>query len=254
MTPVQLFKKFIGILEASQKDVNAPKVTAIIVAAGRGERMGIEGSKQFLPICDIPMIALTLSAFESSRLVSKVVVVTRSEYIIAVADIVREYGFSKVLRIVKGGETRQQSAASGLKVVDWPVDYLAVHDGARPLITPECIDKVIEAAFENKVTAAAVKLKDTVKIVDDDGFVLSTPDRRNLWAVQTPQVIEAQLYRAALEKAEKEGADYTDDCQLCESMNERVKLVESEYTNIKVTTSDDISVAEAIFRLRGDTF
>lgn len=235
-------------------DDDVPFVAAVIVAAGKSSRMGTGKSKQFLQLCGVETIARTLSAFEESRYVREVIVVTNRFDIAKIGDILGEYGFSKVTRIVIGGETRQQSAALGLKAVDKSAEYIAVHDGARPLVTSGLIDKVIETAFKTKAASAAVKVKDTLKIADEKGFVLSTPDRQRIWAVQTPQVFKADIYRDALDKAVKAGADYTDDCQLIEAADGQVFLVEGEYTNIKITTPDDVAYAEAIIRLRGDAF
>lgn len=213
--------------------------------------MGLETGKQFLEICGVPVIARTLSAFELSRRISRVIVVARDIEIMAVADTIREFGFEKVEKIVRGGETRQQSAALGLAAAG-QTDLIAVHDGARPLVTPLCIDRVVETAYESKAAAAAVRLKDTIKVADENGIVLSTPDRSNLWAVQTPQVFETQLYIEAHRLAKEAGADYTDDCQLVEAMGRKVRLVEGEYTNLKITTQSDLTLAEAVLRARGE--
>lgn len=232
----------------------SPFVSAVIVAAGKGQRMGHNISKQFIPLCGIEAIARTLSAFEESRYVREVIIVSRRFEMMRMASAVKDFGFSKVANIVAGGETRQQSAANGLKAVSSRAQFIAVHDGARPLVTAECIDRVIESAYKNGAAAAAVKVKDTLKVADENGVVLSTPDRSKLWAVQTPQVFDIELYRKALEKAVAEGGDYTDDCQLIEAAGGHVQLVEGEYTNIKITTVEDIAHAEAIIRARGDAF
>jgi 2-C-methyl-D-erythritol 4-phosphate cytidylyltransferase len=237
------------------KKEEGPFISAVIVAAGSGTRMGEGMNKQFVPLCGIAAVARTISAFESSRLVREIIVVTRKQDLSRMCGVVREFGFSKVTHIVVGGGTRQHSAALGLKVVDVRACFVAVHDGARPLTTAKCIDRVITCALTNGGAAsAAVRVKDTVKIADENGMVLSTPDRQRLFAVQTPQVFALPLYRAALDKATQSGADYTDDCQLIEAAGGSVQLVEGEYTNIKITTAEDIPQAEAILRARGDAF
>ena len=241
-------------LELKKRLGEKPWVSAVVVAAGRGERMGAEVSKQLLPLCGVPIIARALSAFEGCVTVDEVVVVTRPEDLVLVADIVREYGFSKVVRIVHGGGTRQLSVKLGFEAVNEKAAFIAVHDGARPLVTPECIDRVVLRAFEKKAVTAAVRLKDTVKLADENGVVVSTPERSKLWIVQTPQVFEKDLYRAAFERAEAEGRSFTDDCQLIEHLGKSVQLVEGEYTNIKITTADDLPIAETILRARGDGF
>lgn len=250
---MNIFKPFKHLIENSKSEQITPSVTAVVVAAGRSERMGTGINKQFIPLCDIPVIARTLSVFESSKYVSQVIVVARAEDIFAIADFIKEFGFEKVSKIVRGGQTRQQSAAAGLEAVG-NAEFIAVHDGARPLVTSTCIDAVIEAAFEHKAAAAAIKLRDTVKQTDADGYVVATPDRSLLWAVQTPQVFETELYRTGLNKAMIAGDDYTDDCQLIEMAGGKVKLVEGEYTNIKITAADDVIIAQAILRARGEAF
>lgn len=253
MDIVRNFKSFVDQSKQScgKSPVAKPKVTAIVVAAGRGERMGTEIKKQFLPLCGVSVLTRTLSAFEASRLVGHVIVVTSAEDMVEIINMVRDFGLDKVIKIVKGGDTRQKSAAAGLGAAQG-AEYIAIHDGVRPLITPQCIDRVIEAAFERKAVTAAVKLKDTVKQSDESGNVLSTPDRSCLWAVQTPQVFETALYRSALDKAIQAGEDYTDDCQLIEAIGGTVRLIDGEYTNIKITTKEDILFAEAILRSRGE--
>lgn len=231
-----------------------PMVSAIIVAAGRSRRMGTGKSKQFIQLGGVAAIARTLSAFEESTFINEVIIVTNKFDIIMMNDIVKEFGFDKVKHIVLGGETRQQSVAAGFAAVNENTAYVAIHDGARPLITPACIDRVVQKTFETGAVSAAVKVKDTVKVADENGIILSTPDRQMLWAVQTPQVFSVQIYRNALQKAQKLGADYTDDCQLIEAIGGRVQLVEGEYNNIKITTVEDIALAETVIKARGDTF
>lgn len=235
-------------------EVEKPFVTAVIVAAGKGERMQLEKNKQLINLCGIPVIARTLSAFEECHTVDEVVIVTNSENIVIIADIIKEFGFSKVKRVVRGGVTRQLSALEGLKCISEKSEFIAIHDGARPLISPYCIDKIVLAAFEKKAASAAVKVKDTIKIADDDGMIIATPKRASMWAVQTPQVFSVILYKDAFNKAIAENKDYTDDCQLVESFGFQIQLVESEYTNIKITTRDDVLFAESIIRARSDTF
>ncbi len=145
--------------------------------------------------------------------------------------------------MVPGGATRQQSAAAGFARISSRADYVAVHDGARPLIRPERIEEIVRAA-EKTGAAAAVPVKDTIKAVDEERRVLSTPDRRFLWSVQTPQVFSCVLYRRAMEQAMREGRDYTDDCQLLERTGVPVQLVPGDYDNIKITTPEDLRVAE----------
>lgn len=231
-----------------------PFVSAIIVAAGHSERMGTGRSKQLIPLGGIAAIARTLSAFEKSPLISEVIVVSNKIDIVRVGSIVKEFGFEKVSHIVVGGETRQKSVAIGLGAVNTEAVYVAVHDGARPLITPACIERVINGAEATGAAAAAVRVKDTVKVADENGIVVSTPDRQMLWAVQTPQVFSVELYRKALLAAQQSESDYTDDCQLIEAVGGHVQLIDGEYNNIKLTTVEDIAQAESVIRARGDAF
>ena len=167
-------------------------------------------------------------------------------------DIVKSYGIGKLTQIIPGGSSRQESAARGVYACHDDTAFFAVHDGARPLIRPEIIDAVAAAAYRDGAATAAVRVKDTVKVSNDGGFIAGTPDRRYLWNVQTPQIFERRLYLDALKRAVQEGRDYTDDCQLAEAAGYPVRLVESDYGNIKITTPEDVSVAESLLRRRAD--
>lgn len=221
-------------------------VTAVIVAAGNGRRMG-GVAKTFLPLCGRPVLDYVLDAFEQCALITEIVVVTRSNELAQVEKIARVYG--KFVGAVVGGSTRQQSVRAGMELASGT--YLAVHDGARPLISVPCIERVIHAAFDCGAAAAAVKVKDTIKLTDDWGYVMQTPERSRLWAVQTPQVFETALLLRAFRSAESTGADYTDDCQLVEAIGGKVRLVEGDYTNLKITTPDDMEAAKALLQRRG---
>lgn len=223
---------------------------AILVAAGSSTRMAIHMSKQFIPLLNIPAIAHTLHAFEKADCIQEIVVVCRNEDISELWDTIRTYHIHKVAAVVPGGETRQQSVAAGIAAASVQAAYFAIHDGARPLIQPQDIDAVIQDAFLHKASALAVPVKDTIKIIDKSGFVASTPDRSSLWAVQTPQVFERSLYLTAMKQAERNSADYTDDCQLVEHIGIPIHLCPGDYTNLKLTTQEDIAIAEAILKKR----
>lgn len=238
------------ILSGEPKSGNN-SVSAIIVAAGRGTRMG-GLNKQFMKIAGVPVLARAVSAFEQSVYVSEIVVVTTEPCIKNVWELASKYGFKKISQVVTGGSTRQLSAQKGLDAVHGGCDFIAVHDGARPFVRPGEINSVIEAAFEYGASAAAAKVKDTIKVADENGFIVSTPDRDTLWAVQTPQIFDAGLYRRALDAALASGRDYTDDCQLVESVGVKVRLVECGYSNIKITTREDLAVGERILKSRED--
>lgn len=222
---------------------------AVIVAAGSSSRMGGDRSKQFLPLLGEPAIAYTLAAFERAESITAMIVAARPEDFEELQKIIQEKGFGKVKGIVSGGKSRQESVAAGVAQAG-EFDYFAIHDGARPLVLPEEIDRVVQDAFQFRASALAVPVKDTIKIVDQNGMVLATPDRSLLWAVQTPQVFESSLYRQAMHLAYEQGKDYTDDCQLVEAAGEGVHLCMGSYSNLKLTTQDDIPAAEAVLKGR----
>lgn len=221
-----------------------PSVTAVIVAAGSSTRMGTP--KQFIPLNGRPLIAYTLAAFEQCAALDEIVVVARKEDHDRLWEIARTYDITKLAAVVVGGNTRQQSVRSG--VDECHTDYVAIHDGARPLVTPAIIERVVQAAMQHGAATAAVRTKDTVKIADENGFVRSTPDRTTLWNVQTPQIFAKALYERASEYANAKGLDVTDDCQLIEAIGQPVKLVEGCYTNVKVTTPEDVPFAEELLK------
>ncbi|MBQ3068743.1 MAG: 2-C-methyl-D-erythritol 2,4-cyclodiphosphate synthase [Clostridia bacterium] len=221
-------------------------VTAIIVAAGSSTRMG--RPKLLIPLCGKTVLERTLRAFDTSC-ADALVVVTRPEDQAAFQE--AALSLCTPCRFVSGGATRQESVANGLRAVEEQTTLIAVADGARPLITPEEIDRVIQKASETGAAAAAVRVKDTIKQADGNGVIVGTPDRATLWQVQTPQVFDAALYRKAMAAALEAGADLTDDCQLVERLGVKVTLVEASYENLKVTTPEDVVTAEAIIKRRG---
>lgn len=222
--------------------------SAIIVAAGDSTRMGYKLSKQLIPLNGHAAIEYTLQAFQRCPLIDEIVVVARSKDIENIAQIA--FQFKKVSSVTAGGATRMESVAKGVRAADKRVTHYAIHDGARILITPEDIEKVLNAAFECGAAAPGTPVTDTIKKVDDNGIILSTPDRSSLWAVQTPQVFEKELYRRAMRNALENELSVTDDCSMVEALGESVRIVRGEYTNIKLTTRTDIAVAEALLSKR----
>ena len=225
-----------------------PFVTAVIVAAGNSTRMG-GVNKQFLLIDGVPVLIRSLLAFAECDFINEIVISAREEDIPKMYSMIREYRVLKVKEIVKGGETRQQSVFNAIRVSSPFSEYFAIHDGARPLVSEKEIADTVLTAFETKAAATAVKVKDTVKIADENGVIISTPDRSKLWAVQTPQVFERRLYLSAID-AVRDSENFTDDCKLIEEYGAQVRLVEGSYDNIKITTPGDITLAEAIIRRR----
>lgn len=242
---MKLFSKLFG-----KKREGHPFCSAVVAAAGVSSRMGGE-NKLMLPLDGIPVLARTLMALNSAALVDEIVVAVREECLIPAADLCRIYGIGKPVKIVRGGETRAESVLAAALECREDGDFIAVHDGARPLVEPELIDSVIRLAFRTNAAAPAVPLKDTVKVVAN-GIIQSTPDREGLRAIQTPQVFDAKLLRAALQAAVESGESVTDDCSAVERLGKEVYLIDGSYENIKITTPEDIDVAEAILRRRED--
>lgn len=223
---------------------HTPSVTAIIAAAGNGTRMNIKNSKQLIEVEDMPVIAHTLCAFQQSGLVDEIVIVTRESDLLVMADIAKEFGITKVTHIIKGGETRTESVKNGIDCAAG--NFVAIHDGARPCIKTEHIDLTVKKAFETKAAALGCPVADTLKRVDENGFIVETVDRNNMWQIQTPQVFEKELIKKAYKEADTNGA--TDDCMLVEAIGVKVAMVQGDKSNIKVTLQDDVGLAAAILR------
>lgn len=219
---------------------------AIILGAGNGTRMKSEKSKLLLEIGSKTVIERSVEAFLSVSDIDEIIVVARAQDI----DIYSELLTDERISFVIGGATRQQSVKNAVETVD-DAHLIVIHDGARPLIKCEDIEKTIRAAEEFSAAAVGVYVKDTIKIVDKQGFVESTPDRSTLFAVQTPQIFDFVLYKNAMQKADEQGLDFTDDCQLVELCGGKVKMVEGSYSNIKITTPDDIALAENLLKNEG---
>ena len=215
---------------------------AVIVAAGSASRMG-GIDKVMAPLGGEPMILRTVRAFEDCEAVKETVIVTREDLMGPIAELCS--GFTKIRSVVQGGSSRQESVKLGLLAFSKEVRLAAVHDGARPLVSGELIDKVIRAAHSYGAAAPAIPVKDTIKVFEG-GFIAATPDRSTLRAVQTPQVMDRDLLLGALEKAEQEGTALTDDCSAVEHIGMRVRLVEGEERNLKVTTPLDLKIAELL--------
>ena len=220
----------------------SPKAAAVIVAAGQSSRM--EGlDKTFAPLLGIPLLAHTLDAFEAAPQIEAIVLVLSQASLERGSALVKERRFQKVCAICPGGQRRQDSVLAGLQRIP-PLPWVAVHDGARPCVTPDLIARGLEDAARFGSAVAAVPVKDTIKVVSRDGSVLTTPDRSTLWAVQTPQVFR----REALLDAYQRFADttVTDDATLMELAGHLVHIYTGSYANIKVTTPEDLAIAEAI--------
>lgn len=224
--------------------------TAIVAAAGSSTRMGKGFNKLMAPLGGIPVLARTLQALDHADSVDAIVIAAREEDILPFSDLCRTYGIRKPVKVVRGGANRTESVLLAALEADERTELLAVQDGARPLVTPQLIDAVVLKADRCNAAIPVVPVKDTVKVVREEQ-VDATPDRSTLAAVQTPQVFEASLLKAALQAALDADAPQTDDSAAVERLGKLVYCVDGEDTNIKITTPIDLVVAEAILAERG---
>ena len=230
------------VTKPARKLLPLKKCGAVIVAAGTASRMG-GIDKVMAPLKGEPMIVRTVRTFQNCDAIFEIVIVTRSDLIQKIGDLCT--GFDKVKAVVVGGNSRQESVNLGLNALSDKMKLAAVHDGARPLITWQVIDRTVRAAHAYGAAAPAIPVKDTIKVVE--GFVVkNTPDRATLRAIQTPQVFDFDMLRGALKKAELDGASVTDDCSAVERLGLTVKIVEGDERNIKVTTPMDLKIAELL--------
>ena len=260
------------------------KLTAIVLSAGKGLRMGGSTPKQYMELCGKPVLAYSLLAFENSIVDDIVIVCGKGDEDYVRKEIVEKYSVKKVSKIVAGGEERYNSVYNGLlacepgetktrperrianpslplsvryrktvsrrkTVAEDEERYVFIHDGARPLITPEIIEQLYNEVKEKKAVVAACHVKDTIKVAAENGEVLSTPDRSTLWQVQTPQVFEFELIKASYEKLIASGENATDDAMVAEKHSgQKVFLCDTGYANIKITTPEDLVLAESLLK------
>ena len=231
------------------REAQRPRCTALVAAAGSSTRMG--GINKLLqPLDGVPVLVRTLTALQRAGRIDEIVVAAREEDVVEISRLCRTYGITKCAKVVRGGESSTHSVLLAALEARPDAGLLAVQDGARPLVTPELIDAVAEAAARTAAAAPAVPVKDTVKVVRADGTVDRTLDRDALRAVQTPQIFEASILKAALQSALEAGAAVTDDCSAVERLGKRVYLVEGDEENLKITTPVDLLLAEAILKDR----
>lgn len=216
----------------------------MVAAAGNSTRMGC--AKQHILLDGQPVLLRTLLALQTVDAIDEILLITREQDADYFTALAKEHGVTKLIRVVHGGDTRQQSVANGLAALSPEATLVGIHDGARPLVTVEAVEAVIKAAETYGGAAVAVKVKDTLKQTDSDGFITATPDRSRLWRVQTPQVFAREPFCAAMAAAIADGRDFTDDCQLMEQAGHPVKLVAGLDTNLKLTTPEDVHLAKAI--------
>ncbi len=243
-----IFQKLFG---RGTKQNKRPYCSAVVAAAGSSRRMNGE-DKLFIEIDGKPVILHSLLAMELSPDIDEIVVVTQSESIVRIADLCKTYGLKKVSKVIVGGAERADSVYNGLSEISQTAELVAIHDGARPLVTADVIHNVVECASKYNAAAPAVPLKDTVKTAVNS-VVTGTPERSTLFAVQTPQVFVPDMLKAALLNIKEKNLPITDDCMAIEAIGGTVYLSEGSYENIKITTPSDVLVAEAILSSRGDT-
>ncbi len=224
-------------------------VIGVILAAGKGLRMGGLVPKQYLELAGRPILAHTLEAFDSAPSVDTIVIVSTDEEVIK-EDILKCWPIRKFVSFVEGGTERQDSVWKALNAIG-NCDIIVIHDGVRPLIQVPVIEESIAVARQFGAAVAGMPSKDTIKVVDDQGFSIKTPDRSRLWAIQTPQTFQFSLLKEGHIKAKKDGYIGTDDSSLLERMDLPVKLIKGGYDNIKITTPDDLIIASEILKARG---
>ena len=223
------------------------KVCTLIPAAGKGSRMAHSLKKPYLKLAQKPILAHTLQRFEQNTAVDAIfVIVNEADFNECRKTVLEPYPFTKVQELVAGGETRQMSVYNGLRALSADVDFVIVHDGVRPFVTDEMIFDCLTAADECGAAVAAVPVKDTIKVADENHFITETPERERLWAVQTPQVFRKSLLEEAHQTAQERQFMGTDDAALVEKLGFPVKLVKGSYANLKITTPVDLRVAEVL--------
>jgi len=233
-----------SLFELLQNNINC---SAVIVAAGSSSRYG--SNKLFALLSDIPVLAYSLTTFENCKFISEIIVVTESEKIVEVAQLCERFNISKATKIVCGGATRLESALSGVSETDKHSNLIAIHDGARPLVTTKIIEDTIESAFKFKAAVPVVPSRDTIKIVSNS-FVSKTPDRSSTFGAQTPQVFVPELIKGALTNALQHDITVFDDASAVENLGFYVCVTEGSEENIKITTPLDLKFAECILTSR----
>lgn len=225
-----------------------PICTAVIVAAGKGKRMGTDISKQFLPLGGKEILAHTVEVFEQAKTIRDIVLVTGVDSLSDVQDMTREYGWQKVVSVTAGGKERQDSVWNGLQEVPADTEIVLIHDGVRPFVTEDILEDSIATALEMGGCVAGVPAKDTIKVCDAGNIAIATPDRSTLWQIQTPQTFRKDLILKAYAAAKADGFIGTDDASLAEHSGYPVKVIMGSYRNIKITTKEDLLIGEAFLK------
>lgn len=222
--------------------------SVVIVCAGNSTRMG-GVNKILLPLGERLVIGVTMLAFEKCESVKEIVIVARETNIPAIRAEAESAGITKLKECTVGGDTRQQSVINGIRCISKDTELVAIHDGARPLVKTEHIEKAIKDALVFGGATLGVPVKDTIKVVDS-GLITDTPPRSSLYITQTPQIFKKKLYFEGIDFALEHNLDFTDDCQLVEAIGGKVYMTTGDYTNIKITTPEDIKIAETLLGMR----
>lgn len=222
--------------------------TTIIVGAGKGERMKSKVNKILLTLAEKPLIYNTIKTFEDSNLIDNIILVINKDDEREIKDLIKNYNFIKIKKIIEGGKERQDSVYNGIKAIEKAddEDIILIHNAANPFVSQETIKKIIEETKKHGAAVAAIKSEDTLKEVDEGNFVVKTFDRKKIWRMQTPQAMKYSLAVRAFEKAHQDDFYATDDVALVERLGEKVKIVETNKENIKITTPEDFVAAEKI--------
>lgn len=232
------------------------KTVAIVLAAGSGKRMGGNIKKQYMLLCEKPILYYSLKAFQDSFIDEIILVTSKDDIEFVKNDIIVRFGFSKVTNIVEGGKERYNSVLNGLNAIE-DADYVFIHDGARPLVDNDILKRGFEAVKKYDACVVGMPSKDTVKIATEDGFVKSTPNRNLVWNIQTPQIFNFHMIKEAYimvvskeDELKSKGINITDDAMVLEQFNQHpIRLVEGAYSNIKVTTPEDLPLAKMFLNL-----
>lgn len=224
------------------------KFAVVIAAGGSGTRFGGDVPKQYVELCGYPVIAHTIKNFENSDLISEIIVVTHRDYVVYCQDLAKNLNFRKITTVIEGGKTRQESVFKGIKQLSNDVTHVLIHDAARPNISADIIKEICETLFDCSACAVGVKVADTVKVSEDGEFISATLDRSKLWQIQTPQAFEKKLILKCHKNAAFEGFEATDDCMIAEKYGVKIKLVEGNRANLKITDYNDLVVMEGLMK------
>jgi 2-C-methyl-D-erythritol 4-phosphate cytidylyltransferase len=227
------------------------KADTIIVSAGKGHRFMKGKKKQFYLLADKPILAHTLDKFENCPLIHSILLVVGQEDMdYCLKEIIEKYQYRKISQIVPGGKRRQESVKNGIDFLSKETDIVVIHDGVRPFVTKEMIEESIRSAVRFQAVVMAMPVKETVKMVQRDGTVLKTLDRDSLWQIQTPQTFQVNVIKEAHYRAMEDGFIGTDDASLVERLGVKVRILPGSYTNIKITTPEDLMLAHLILQMQ----